>query len=123
MLFRQQFKQGQIQPEATREGPICMDTWRYVSPSLDLFYTVFSSQNRWMFDCCRIPGQEGKDWSVSYAKPGDDGTSGHIVVFRKGRVYRLDPWQDGRLLSVDELQQWVYSILLHLSSHPVFPGS
>lgn len=87
MLFRQQFKLGQVKPEATREGPICMDTWR------------------WMFDCCRIPGQEKLDWSVSYAKPGDDGTSGHIVVFRKGRVYKLDPWQNRRLLSVAEIEE------------------
>ena len=60
-----------------------------------------------MFDCCRIPGQEKLDWSVSYAKPGDDGTSGHIVVFRKGRVYKLEPWQDGRLLSVSEIEEYV----------------
>ncbi|GJE93891.1 choline/carnitine O-acyltransferase [Phanerochaete sordida] len=93
MLFRQQFKLGQVKPEATKEGPICMDTWR------------------WMFDCCRIPGQEGLDWSHSYAKPGDDGTSGHIVVFRKGRVWRLDPWQNGRLLSIEELQQQLKAIV------------
>lgn len=60
-----------------------------------------------MFDCCRIPGQEKLDWSLSYAKPGDDGSSGHIVVFRKGRVYKLDPWQNGRLLSVSEIEQCV----------------
>ena len=28
MLFRKQFKEGQVPPEATREGPMCMDTWR-----------------------------------------------------------------------------------------------
>lgn len=28
MIFRQRFKQGQVKPEATKEGPICMDTWR-----------------------------------------------------------------------------------------------
>lgn len=93
MLFRQQFKLGQVKPEATKEGPICMDTWR------------------WMFDCCRIPGQQGLDWSVSYAKPGDDGTSGHIVVFRKGRIWRLDPWQNGRLLSIQELEELIQHIV------------
>ncbi len=87
MLFRQQYKTGQVKPEATREGPLCMDTWR------------------WMFDCCRIPGQEGLDWSVSYAKEGDDGRSGHVVVLRKGRVWKIDAWQNGRLLSLAELEK------------------
>ncbi|KAI0681943.1 carnitine acetyl transferase [Cytidiella melzeri] len=87
MLFRQQFKLGQVKPEATKEGPLCMDTWR------------------WMFDCCRIPGQEGLDWSVSYAKEGDVGTSGHVVVLRKGRVWRINTWQDGHLLSTAELER------------------
>ncbi|OBZ74241.1 Carnitine O-acetyltransferase, mitochondrial [Grifola frondosa] len=67
MQFRQQFKLGQVPPEATKEGPICMDTWR------------------WMFDCCRVPG-EGVDWSVSHAKQADRGDSGHVVVLRRGRV-------------------------------------
>ena len=31
MAFREQYKLGQVPPEATKEGPICMDTWRYVS--------------------------------------------------------------------------------------------
>ncbi|KAI0091474.1 carnitine acetyl transferase [Irpex rosettiformis] len=87
MLFRQQYKNGQVAPEATREGPLCMDTWR------------------WMFDCCRIPGLEGLDWSTTYAKQGDDGTSGHIVVLRKGRVWKIDAWQNGHLLSVAELEK------------------
>ena len=87
MLFRQQFKRGQVKPEATRDGPLCMDTWR------------------WMFDCCRIPGQQGLDWSVTYAKQGDEGSSGHVIVLRKGRVWKLEAWQNGRLLSVDELER------------------
>lgn len=28
MIFRQQLKQGLIQPDATKEGPLCMDTYR-----------------------------------------------------------------------------------------------
>lgn len=60
-----------------------------------------------MFDCCRIPGQQGLDWSVTYAKQGDDGSSGHVIVIRKGRFWKLDAWQAGRLLSVDELEKCV----------------
>ncbi|KAH9832561.1 carnitine acetyl transferase [Rhodofomes roseus] len=85
MLFRQQYKTGALPPEATKEGPICVDTYR------------------WMFDCCRVPGQPA-DWSVTYAREGDRGDSGHVVVLRRGRVWKLNPWKDGRLLGVDELQ-------------------
>lgn len=60
-----------------------------------------------MFDCSRVPGPEGVDWSVSYAKEGDIGESGHIVVFRKGRVWKLEPWQNGHLLSVEEIEKYV----------------
>ena len=88
MLFRQQLKLGQLAPESTKEGPICVDTYR------------------WMFDCCRVPGQPA-DWSVSYAREGDRGDSGHVVVLRRGRVWKLEPWQNGRLLDVDELQACV----------------
>lgn len=63
-----------------------------------------------MFDCCRVPGLEGADWSVTYAKEGDTGNSGHIIVLRKGRVWRLDPWQNGRLLSVAELERYGLAI-------------
>ncbi|KAI0730695.1 carnitine acetyl transferase [Earliella scabrosa] len=91
MTFREQYKLGQVPPEATKEGPICMDTWR------------------WMFDCCRIPGP-GLDWSVSHAKAGDNGRSGHVVVLHRGRVWKLEPWQDGKLLSLDELQRQIQHI-------------
>jgi carnitine O-acetyltransferase len=52
-----------------------------------------------MFDCCRVPGPEGLDWSVSYAKPGDLGDSGHIIVIRKNRVWKIDACKDGKILS------------------------
>ncbi|KAI0832103.1 carnitine acetyl transferase [Trametes gibbosa] len=91
MLFREQYKLGQVSPEATREGPICMDSWR------------------WMFDCSRVPGPE-VDWCVSHAKKGDRGQSGHVVVLHRGRVWKLDPWQNGQLLSLDELQKQIQHI-------------
>ena len=37
-----------------------------------------------MFDCCRVPGLSGMDWSVSYSVPENRGIYGHIVVLRKG---------------------------------------
>ena len=62
---------------------------------------------RWMFDCARVPGTEGLDWSVSHAKPGDISGDGHVVVLRNGHVWRLDAAQDGRILSTAELETYV----------------
>jgi len=89
MIFRQKLKQGLIPPEGTKEGPYCMDTYR------------------WMFDCCRIPGPDGLDWNTSFAKPGDLGDSGHIVVIRKNRIWRLEAAKDGKILSTEDLTQYV----------------
>ena len=60
---------------------------------------------RWMFDCCRVPGTGGKDWSVTYAREGDIGDSGHVILIRKGRFWRLDPFKDGELLSSRDLER------------------
>jgi carnitine O-acetyltransferase len=60
-----------------------------------------------MFDCCRIPGPHGLDWSISYAKEGDLGDSGHIIVFRKNRVWKVETVKDGRLLSTHEIERYI----------------
>ncbi|EGN96676.1 hypothetical protein SERLA73DRAFT_184805 [Serpula lacrymans var. lacrymans S7.3] len=91
MIFRQQVQGGSIKPDATKEGPLCMDTFR------------------WMFDCCRVPGPQGLDWSISYAD-GTHGSIGHIIVIRKNRFWKLDTIVDGRLLSVDELERQIQHI-------------
>ncbi|TFK51836.1 acyltransferase ChoActase/COT/CPT [Heliocybe sulcata] len=102
MLFRQKLKQGLIKPEATKEGPLDMDTYR------------------WMFDCCRVPGADGLDWSVTYAKEGDPGNSGHIAVLRKGRVWRLDAAHNGRILSTAEFEKQFQHI--YDSTKEEYPG-
>jgi carnitine O-acetyltransferase len=68
--------------------------------------------NRWMFDCCRVPGYSGLDWSISYAKESDTGDSGHIVVFRKNRAWKVDTAKDGRILATSELEKSVLVPLL-----------
>ncbi|KAF7356361.1 Carnitine acetyl transferase [Mycena venus] len=94
MLFRQQYKLGLLEPEKTKEGPICMDTYR------------------WMFDCCRVPGPEGLDWSVTYAKPGDTGESDtHIIVFRNNRPWKVQTALEGRILSTREIQKQIQHIV------------
>ncbi|KAJ7735649.1 acyltransferase ChoActase/COT/CPT [Mycena maculata] len=92
MHFRQRLKLGQLKPEATKEGPICMDTYR------------------WMFDCCRVPGPEGLDWSVTYAAPGDTGNDGHIIVFRNNRPWKVQATQNGRILEPREFEQQFHEI-------------
>ena len=74
----------------------------YIPPSLLVFTGCVS---RWMFDCCRVPGTGGKDWSVTYAQEGDTGDSGHVVLIRKGRFWRLDPFKGGQLLSSQDLER------------------
>ncbi|KAJ7210553.1 acyltransferase ChoActase/COT/CPT, partial [Mycena pura] len=101
MLFRQQLKLGQLKPEATKEGPICMDTYR------------------WMFDCCRVPGP-GLDWSVTYARPDDTGDSGHIIVFRNNRPWKVPTTLNGRILSVREITKQIQYIVNN--SNGDYPG-
>ncbi|KIY71910.1 acyltransferase ChoActase/COT/CPT [Cylindrobasidium torrendii FP15055 ss-10] len=92
MLFRQLLKTGQLKPEGTKEGPFCMDTYR------------------WMFDCCRIPGPKGLDWSVTYANPEDDGTTGHIIVFRHNKPWKVTVTDNGRILSTEEIERQIQHI-------------
>ncbi|KAJ7180934.1 carnitine acetyl transferase [Mycena filopes] len=93
MQFRRQYKLGLLEPEASKEGPICMDSYR------------------WMFDCCRVPGPEGLDWSVTYAVPGDTGDSGHIIVFRNNRPWKVETTHEGRILSAKELEDQMQYIV------------
>jgi len=58
-----------------------------------------------MFDCCRIPGLSGLDWSVSYSKEGETGHTGHIVVVRKNRFWKINATYNGRILGIDELER------------------
>ncbi|KAG6821483.1 hypothetical protein H0H93_010207 [Arthromyces matolae] len=102
MIFRQNLKKGLLKPDGTKEGPFCMDTYR------------------WMFDCCRVPGPDGLDWSVSYAKEGDSGNSGHIVVFRNNRVWRVEAAVDGRILSTAEFEKQIRYI--YENSDGEYPG-
>ena len=45
------------------------------------------------------------DWSVTYAKEGDIGNSGHIVMVRKNRFWKVDMTEKGRLLSTEEIEK------------------
>jgi hypothetical protein len=73
-------------------------------------YRIPNLISSWMFDCCRIPGSGGKDWSVTFAKEGDLGDSGHIVVFRKNRPWKVEVARNGELLSSQNIEEWVNSV-------------
>ncbi len=53
---------------------------------------------RWMFDCCRVPDPDGLDWSVTYDLCKARGNSGHIVVFRNNRPWKVDLTDNGRIV-------------------------
>ena len=86
-----------------------------------IFHTAdLYNSNSWMFDCCRVPN-EGLDWNVSYATPGDLGNSGHIIVMRKNRVWKVEVTQNGRILSTRDIERQVFSPcgcrILRLTDH------
>ncbi len=62
---------------------------------------------RWMFDCCRVSGTSGLDFAVSYAKEGENGTSGHVVVLRKNRAWKVEIANGSLILSTDDLERFV----------------
>jgi carnitine O-acetyltransferase len=66
-----------------------------------------------MFDCCRIPGLQGLDWSTSYAGFKAD-ELGHITIVRRNRFWKLQGIVNGRILSMTELEKCVPPALLHV---------
>lgn len=50
---------------------------------------------------------------MTYATQGDTGDSGHVILIRKGRFWRLDPFKDGKLLSSRDLERQIRYILDH----------
>jgi carnitine O-acetyltransferase len=102
MLFRQSLCSGQLAPDAIKDAQLCMDTYRSVPPKLR--FTSLILQLSWMFDCCRVPGTQGHDWSVSYAgspNPHDD--LGHVIVIRKNRFWKMKAQVDGKVVGMGDL--------------------
>ncbi|KAG0709305.1 acyltransferase ChoActase/COT/CPT [Suillus ampliporus] len=101
LVFRQKLLSGQVSPDATKEGQFCMDSYR------------------WMFDCCRIPGLEGLDWSTSHTGANAD-ELGHIIIVRKNRFWKLKGIVNGRILSMSELEKQIQHI--YDSTTEEYPG-
>ncbi|PPQ91497.1 hypothetical protein CVT25_013754 [Psilocybe cyanescens] len=87
MIFRQRLKQGLIKPEATKEGPLCMDTYRYAV----IYWTTAQTADlkRRFTDGC---------------------DSGHIIVIRKNRLWRVDVTENDRILSTSEIEKQIQYI-------------
>lgn len=105
MIFRQNLKKGLMEADSTKEGPLCMDTYRCALSITCRYLRTAHTRLRWMFDCCRIPGPQGLDWSISYGKENDLGDSGHLIVFRNNRVWKVDATDGGRILSTAEFER------------------
>lgn len=101
LVFRQKLLSGQVNPDGTKEGQLCMDTYR------------------WMFDCCRIPGLHGLDWSVSHTGSKADDL-GHIIIVRRNRFWKLKGIINGRILSMTELEKQIQYI--YDSTTEEYPG-
>lgn len=57
-----------------------------------------------MFDCCRVPGTQSVDWSVSYAgSPNPHNDLGHIIVMRKNRFWKIKAEIEGKVLGMSNL--------------------
>jgi len=57
-----------------------------------------------MFDCCRVPGTQSVDWSVSYAgSPNPHNDLGHIIVMRKNRFWKIKAEVGGNVLGMGSL--------------------
>lgn len=57
-----------------------------------------------MFDCCRVPGTQGVDWSVSYAAgPNPHGDLGHVIVIRKNRFWKIKAEVGGTVAGMGDL--------------------
>lgn len=113
LLFRRDLKQGKIKPDATKAGALCMDSYRYVVHGF-VQECYLTSWDSWMFDCCRVPGAEGLDWSVSHSK-NTDVDSPHVIFIRKNRLWKVEVTKDQRILSTSELEASVTNIYLNFT--------
>ena len=103
MLFRQKLRSGNIPPDTIKGAELCMDAYRSVSLNSLLIYPLMF-QFSWMFDCCRVPGLEGVDWSASYAgSPNPDVDLGHVVVIRKNRFWKIKVQVEDKITGMGDL--------------------
>ena len=82
MQFRDLVVGGNLEPESTKQGPICSEQYKY------------------LFNATRIPKIPNDITRLS-----DPGTNNHIIVMRKNQFYKLDLVQGGTTLSTAEIEK------------------
>ncbi|EJU03720.1 carnitine acetyl transferase [Dacryopinax primogenitus] len=99
LLFRRALYAGKLAPDSVKEGPLCMDAYR------------------WMFDCCRVPGVPA-DWAVSYAQDlAVQGKPGHVIVIRRNRFWKIEVGDvNEEILSTSDLERQFQHIYTHMTA-------
>ncbi|EJC98006.1 acyltransferase ChoActase/COT/CPT [Fomitiporia mediterranea MF3/22] len=92
--FRELVETRRLEPERVRGIPLCMDSYR------------------WLFNACRYPS---KPSDTAYKYP--PGHNNYIVFIRRGRFFEVALEQDGRELTVAELEQQIKSIIASCMSY------
>uniref|UniRef100_A0A8C2B2D1 carnitine O-palmitoyltransferase n=1 Tax=Cyprinus carpio TaxID=7962 RepID=A0A8C2B2D1_CYPCA len=99
--------------QAARAGNVIHAIMLY-SRNLDRFFALMNSvplccvQWERLFNTCRIPGQE-----MDTVQHMSD--SRHIVVYHRGRYFKVGMFYDGRLLLPREIEHWMERILADTS--------
>ncbi|KAG8866052.1 Carnitine O-acetyltransferase mitochondrial, partial [Serendipita sp. 405] len=108
LLFRHRLLNGLVPPDAVKQGPLCMDSWR------------------WMFDSCRIPHKPA-DYALSFTpaeKSKEVGIDGHFIVLRKNKVWKIpntvkdSSSGESRLLSTTEIESALNHIVYNTTYGP-----
>ncbi|EEP81553.1 conserved hypothetical protein [Uncinocarpus reesii 1704] len=93
--FKKQVDDGSLEPEYLRKEPMAMSSYEY------------------MFNCCRVPA-EGADYPQKYPAQGNE----HIVVMRKGQIFKVQTHLNGQQLNTSELQQQFEKIMKNAERVP-----
>ena len=93
--FRELVETGRLEPEYVRTAPLCMDSYK------------------WLFNSSRYPTKP-----ADTARKFDPGTHDHIVFVRKNRFFEVQLAQDGRPLSLLELEQQISKIIAEAGQEP-----
>ncbi|CAG5958262.1 unnamed protein product [Menidia menidia] len=113
MLYRRKLDRAQIKPIylLTNKVPLCSAQWERMFntsrvPGLMLLHTIpmCSSQYERMFNTSRVPGVDTD--TLQHMNE-----SKHIVVYHKGRFFKVWMFYDGRLLLPREIEQQMERIL------------
>jgi carnitine O-acetyltransferase len=85
MQFRDLIVNETLEPESTKQGPICSEQYKY------------------LFNATRIPKIPNDITRLS-----DPETNNHIIVMRKNQFYKVELVQNGIILSTTEIEGYYF---------------